>query len=277
MIIRSKTHSYRIGRKVSDTSEYRLFLCIQQGIKRECLLQIASTTKRNGGLDRAAYMLSELKRRADELEIEYAKVKTNPKDFLNYDLGFPELLESFISPEQGGRRINILAFRNVENINQMVPLSNIINKDNQRIDLRTSAWIMGKALKLLTFFHSEFISPIIITGNNLLIEPSQHYVLIFDWSKAQIFADNLGILPYSQRKLDISGLAQTVITALGGNCKTGEFPHEENPAFGSYTKFLWDLAQANISSTDRAHARFYNLIDSLWEYKYYPFTTLPIN
>jgi hypothetical protein len=153
--IKSDSYAYEVGKKVAEAGNYRLYLCSQNGTNRQCLLQIATSPEHNGALQRAVYILKELKRRADEVEAEYADVKKDSKIFLNYDLGFPEIVDSFVYSEQGGRQINILEFKNVEDVGSMVPLINITKKDRLRVDLKTSAWIMGKLLKLYSFVNNK--------------------------------------------------------------------------------------------------------------------------
>ncbi len=261
---------YQVGKKVAETGNYRLYLCRQDGTGRQCLLQIATALAQNGGLERAAYVLGELKHRTDELEAEYARVKADPKVLLNYDLGFPELIGSFVCQEQGERRINVLAFRNVEDVSRLVPLVNITDKDRLRVDLRTSAWIMGKLLKLLVFAHNEGISVGLLNGNNVVIEPDEHYVVIFEWSLAQTYPE---AVPREIQRQEISQAAQAVITVLGGDLKTGIFPDDGEEAFDQYGEYIMRLAQGSESNTERAHTKFYELIDSLWKRGYHPFTT----
>jgi len=268
--IRSDHYSYQVGKKVAETDNYRIYLCLQAETARQCLLQIASAVEHNGGLQRAAYLLKELERRADELEKEYVRVKTDPNILLNYGLGFPELIDSFICQEQGGRWINILAFRNVEDVSRMVPLINITAKDRLRVDLRTSAWIMGKLLKLLAFTHVEGISVNLLTGHSVLIEPDEHYVVIFDWTAAQTHPETLS--NEVQRK-EISQAAQTIITVLGGDSEKGILPNDGDEAFERYTNHLLRLARGGESNAERAHDKFYELIDSLWKREFYPFKT----
>lgn len=270
MDIRNGPQLYHVGDKVADNDKYRLYLCIQEETGRQCLLQVATAVEHNGNLERATYILRELKRRSDELEAEYESVKKDPEMMLNYDLAFPELVDSFIYHEQGGRRINILAFRNVEDVSNMVPLINITSKDHLRIDLRTSAWIMGKLLKLLVFAHSEGISIDLVSGSNILIEPKEHYVLIFDWSDAQIYP---GKIPMHIRNEEIAQAAQAVVIALGGDLETGAFPDDGKEAFKQYTDHLRRLAYRSEMNAGKAHGKFYELIDSLWKREYYPFTT----
>lgn len=267
--IRSGSDLYQVGEKVAETDNYRLYLCKQNGV-RQCLLQIATSLEYNGGLDRAAYVLGELKRYADALEAEYASVKADPNSLLNYDLGFPELMDSFVCQEQGGRRINILAFRNVEDVSRLVPLVNITDKDRQRVDLRTSAWIMGKALKMFVLTNKEKISVGLTTGNNILVEPKEHYVVFFDWTASQTHS---GGVPMEIRRQEISQAAQAVIVVLGGDFRTGIFPDDGDEAFGQYTDYLLRLARGSESRAQRAHTGFYKIVDSYWKREYYPFTT----
>ena len=274
MEVENGSSLYLVGKMVAESDKYRLYLCKQKESGRQCLLQIATTIEQNSGLDRAAYILKELKQRSDETEEAYARDKTDSKDLLNYDLGFPELIESFICSQQLGRRVNIIAFRNVDDVSKMIPISNINAKDRLRVDLRTSVWIMGKLLKLLVFTHNEGISVNFLTGKNVLIYPDQHYVLIFDWSGAQIHPEDV---PFEIRQLEISRVAQAVIAVLGGDLATGIIPNDGDEAFGRYTDYLLRLARGNESKAERAHMQFYELVDTLWKRGFYPFTTTSLH
>lgn len=267
MIIENQDRRYEVGDQVAQASNYRLYLCRQEGVERQCLLQIAVDAAHNGALDRAAYILAELKRRADELEEEYVKVKTDPKMMLNYDLGFPELLDSFVCQEQGGRRINILAFRSVDDVSKMVPIGNIIHRDGKRVDLRTSAWITGKSLKLFVLAHSMGIS-IRPDNTNILIEPDEHYVVFFDWSDSTFYSTEI---PSETRSEAIAKMAQVVITLVGGDYETRSFPDDEG-GMEEYKTILLALADGVYHNAEKAHARFYEIVDALWERAYYPFT-----
>jgi len=270
-IVKGTENDYKIVRQVAKATDYQLYLCKQEGTERQYLLQIASATEQNGGLQKFAYILEELKNRADDLEKEYEKVKKDDRIFLNYNFGFPELVDSFVSPEQGDRWINIFAFKNVDKVNQMVPLSNLREKDSQRIDLRTSAWIMGKLLKMLVFAHNQGILVNMLTRNNILIQPKEHYVVIFDWHLSTI---NPEMIPREERCAEISKAAQSVVAALGGNLETGEIPDSDDET-KLYACYLLGLARGEESDAQRAHSDFYKIVDSLWRREYYPFTTKP--
>jgi hypothetical protein len=200
-------------------------------------------------------------------------VKKDQKSKLNYYLGFPELVDSFICNDQGGRRVNIFAFRSVKSVNNMIPLIFITHKYRLRIDLRTSGWIMGKALKIIDFAHSNGIAINATAGNNILIERDNHYVVIFDWTDAQMYP---GEIPIEVRTNDISQAAKAVITVLGGDWKKGRIPNNGEKAFVQYTNFLLRLARGSESNAQRAHANFYEIIDAFWKRELYPFTTKPL-
>lgn len=279
-------NEYEIGPKVAEAENFRLYLCNHRSIEpekenRQCLLQIASDIGHNGDLQRTASLLLRLKRHSDLLEEEYGKIKPDPRIFLNYQLGFPALIDSFTDEEQGNRQINILAFRNVEQIADMAPLVNITEVDNERIDRRTSAWIMGKLLKLLGFIHNQGLS-VNMSGDNILIDAKQHYVVIFDWTQTQVFED--GRVPFDIQRRDIAQTASAVISAMGGDAKTGFFP-EDNNDFDEkvYLEYLVGLAHEKVRLVDGDDvfadimvSDFYTIVDRTWPRGFYPYATKPL-
>jgi hypothetical protein len=267
------TRLYSVGKQVAVAPAYRLFLCRDEESGRQCLLQIAGSVEHNSGLDRAAYILQELKHRSDELEEEYAKVKAEPQMMLNYQLGFPELIDGFTSQEQGNRRINIVAFRNVDEPSQLVPIANLARKDHVRVDLRTSAWIGGKLLKDLVLSHDTGVFVHLVNGNNVLIEPKEHYVLVFDFSSSKTYQ---GKIPAPERRKDIANAAQTVLAVLGADLAKGIVPDDGEEGFDQYISYLLKLARGSESIAERAHKKFYEIVHSLWEHKYHPFTVKPL-
>ncbi len=271
MEIQSPTRRYRVGDEpVGETETHRLYLCREVGTERSCVLQIALETSHNEIVDRSAFFLMQLQKRAEELEVLYAKTKKDKKQMLNYGLGFPELVETFIVHQPGRRRINILAFRGVENAGTMLPISNIIIKDRQRVNLETSVWIMGKALKMIAFAHDQFISVGCVNETNLLLDRQQHFVVLFDWSYAKFHTDTLDP---ETRRAEIMEAARAVVTLLGGDLETGRFPIDDGSPFVQYTDHLMELARGRQYNASKAHERFYQLVDELWERKFYPFTT----
>jgi hypothetical protein len=267
----SSTYSTTSESLVAETAEYRVYICTEKSTGRQCLLQVSTGVEHNGRMDRAAFILKQMKQKADRLEDEYAKEKANPDSMLNYDLAFPELIDTFVCKDQGDRRISILAFREIDDVRSVVPLCNITEKDGLRIDLRTSAWILGKLLKLLVFVHSEGIAIRLVNGRNALIQPDKHFVLAFDLSQALVSSP--ADLSAESRRLDIAGAAQAVTIALGGDTASGSIPDVEGDSQKQYADYIRQLATGRESKALRAHKKFYELVDVLWPREYYPFTT----
>lgn len=272
VIVEHGSCRYTVGAMVAKMAAYRLYLCAIAGGERQCLFQIASTIERNGVLDRMAYLLGILLEHAEKLEAEYHESQDNPEAKLNYQLLFPELIDSFEFAEQGGRRVNVLGFRNVNDTRQMVPLSNLVRKDRHRVDLKTSVWIMGRLLKVLSFAHGRGIAVGDMSSRNVLIEPDHHSVVVFDWGGAQKFPDGV---PTLNVRTDIMGAARTVIEVLGGSVETG-FPNDGTDAFAPYAERLTALARYGERDSDQAHREFYGLVDGLWPRAYHPFTSFPL-
>ncbi len=273
MFVSHGSRQYNVGEIVARTISYRLYFCSQnREDMHKNLLQIATGLAYNGELDRASYILGTLLDHANKLEDEYNRVKTDPKDMLNYKFGFPELLDSFLCEKQGGRRINILGFRRVEDVRSMVPLYNIVHHSNRRIDLQTSVWIMGKLLRILTFAHSAGISVGDVSLGNVLIEPQKHYLIVFNWANAR---QHQGGVPQDMVRDEIRSVATTVIKVLGGTDEH-PVPNDGGEQYEDYIAHLATLASRGASTAESAHRMFYALADRLWSSGFYPFTTLPL-
>src|SRR3989344_6408632 len=266
MIIENSSRQYHVGALVAETAEYRLYLCSQEAGGSEQLLQIATDVAHNGELDRAAYILRLLLERSDELEGKYAQVKTDERDMLNHQLGFPSLVDSFVLAGQGNRRVNILGFRNVEDVRAMVPLSNITKRDHRRVDLRTSVWILGKTLKTLFLAHGMGLTNNQMASGNFLLELKEHYVVVFNWASAQKHPDGVSREDASS---EIKLVAQAVIEVLGGTMEGG-IPDDGTKDHLTYVRHLMHLARNGNDSAFDAHQSFYKLADQLWPRGYHP-------
>jgi hypothetical protein len=276
MILEHGSKQYHVGDLdtdlVAETASHRLYLCSQNGGRPQNLLQVATDLAHNGELDRASYILEILLHHAEELESEYARVKTDPKDMLNYQLCFPDLADSFVPADQGDRRVNILGFRGVDDVRSMVPLYNIVHRDKRRVDLRTSVWIAGKLLKTLVFAHDASISVGDISLGNVLIQPDQHYVVVFDWANARQHTDGIS---QDVVRDEIRSAATTIIEILGG-MDEHSVPDDDGEQYERYNAHLAALASNGARTVEEAHRMFYTLADDLWPREFYPFTTLPL-
>ena len=272
MDLRSEKTDYQVGPMVAETSASRIYVCKDIGSGTRYLLQIATGAEHNGGFERAAYILKELRKTADEFEEAHAKLGSGR--LLSYERLFPMVVESFVSKAQGDRRVTIFAFSEVEDIRHLVPLSNLTNKHNLRVDLRTSAWIMGRLLKLLAFAHGEGITVHSLAGGNILLVPASHFAVVFDWSSAQTHPDK----PLAQfLKDDIESAAKAVFVALGGDPATGTYPylHELLEGEQRYIELLVSMMQRRETSAEHAHQMLYELLDELYGRTFHKFTTLP--
>lgn len=195
---------------------------------------------------------------------------------LHYDWLFPMLIESFICEAQGRRQVNILSFAGID-AGEFMPLSQILEK-KQRVDLKTSAWIIGRMLKLLGFVIQAEISVSFAT-EKFLIGPKEHHLVLLDWTNAQdIFGDNReGV------NLNILRIGECGLNLIGATFdKTGwqyGYQHEETEC--DYIDFLYQMATLGQtfyrSRQDalRVHRMFYGVVDQVWGKAYHPFTTFP--
>lgn len=271
MIIESPKAQYQVGTKVAETEVYRLYLCMQAGSDQQYLFQIANEQASNGILDKTAFILGKLQSSAIAVEEEYAKIKDKPNRYLNYQLGFPTVEESFKLTTQGNRRVNILKFNGVKSLRDLVPLSTLVNKDRLRVDIRTSIWIMGKALKTLSFAHDSGLVINNLSLGNILIEPDQHYVIFFNWAEAWFTKEKVA---RSEARKEIIKLARTIIRILDGTVESG-IPNDGSAGEVAYCKHLIELATNGHSNAFDAHKEFYELVDSIWERGFHEFTVLP--
>ena len=169
-------NKYQVGGPIGGTDEFSLYECVlpDKGIG---IFKISKAVEYNGCLDKEAYVLDLLRNEALRLKDEYARKVTTDK-VLNYQLFFPDLIESFICESQDNRRVNIVCMNKTANkLGELAPLSYFKIRMGERMDPRTSAWILGKLLKVLVFAHSQNISIGNLSGDNILINKKEHYVM----------------------------------------------------------------------------------------------------
>lgn len=267
MWIRGKNGTYEVLDLVAKSKYHRTRLCTHED--NVYLLRITTDAVHNHLLARNAFILSKLKEYSASMEEEYSKKHDGN---LNYDLAFPYVVDDFIYHSQGARQVNVLGFKNVDSVSQMIPLSRF-RRDRIRPDLPSSAWIFGKLLKTLHFAHQCAVAGQSLKLSNLLIEPSMHYIVVYDWSDAGVHSD--GIRP-SLIKEEIKEAAQSIITLLGDDLESvcvDEFDQ-------NYVNFLQHLATHGMSNAQMAHEGFYKTVDELcynplsyWESGFHDFVT----
>ena len=260
---------YVVGDELGSDEQFKLYQCATADGNRICILKIARQVAFNGLLDREAYLLDAMKKEAISLEEEYGKIKDSDKK-LNYHFYFPELIETFVSTEQNNSRINILSLAHIaKDLNDLTPISHLLSRENVRVDPRTSAWILGKLLKMLVFTQSQNISINNLEGDNILINREQHYVTLFDWTKATL---GNGQMLENTITTEISKIAQEVVLILGSDLTTKKLLEDKQLGDNRYEDFIKNLIDNPEADAQIVHQKFYELIRSLWPREFYKFT-----
>lgn len=268
------TDQYQIGRKLGEAASFRLHECpIGEG--ELGILKVAIDPLGDGLLDREALILQTLQVKAERLEAQYTQIKTQPQDFLNYQLMFPLLVESFHSPELADRRVNVIKFAvPTKDLEVWEPLERLWSQSRVRLDPRSSAWVLGKLLKVLAFAHEQGMAVNQIDGSNILINPDQHYVLIFDWTQARSYHHEV---PAEIAGAEIAQAASLLVSALGGDLATGSLPADDQLVDRRYADYLFKLTRGEETDTAKTQREFYHLVRSLWPRQFHPFTTYPLD
>lgn len=270
MILLHDDRHYEVGSLVGETDYSRIYSCKIDSDHTSGLLVITTDAMHNGRLDKAAFVLGKLGEASPVYEAEYAKLGSGK--LLGYDRLFPCLVDNFVASQQGGRRVNVLKFIDVESPSALAPLSNIRNRDHLMVALSSSAWIMGRLLKLLVFAHDLGISVRSMTANNIMIEPNQHFAIVFDWSNAIVHG---GQVPTQESRIDLSLAAQAVFGAIDGDLRDGSCPQTDEKT-KPYVRFLWELARGSHTEALLAHQSFYELVGEIFGFGFNPLKTLPL-
>ncbi|QCT39739.1 hypothetical protein FBF31_01420 [Candidatus Saccharibacteria bacterium oral taxon 955] len=267
MFLKGASGLYDIqARRLADTESYSFHLAREEESGRWHLAQIAASRKYNGGLERAAFILRRLATTAELFDAEYAKLTNH---HLHYERLYPLLVESGVSPERGRRRINIYCFADVDDVRRILPMSNIRRKNGLRVDIKTSAWIMGRLLKMLAYIHGEGVQNRRITASNVLLDHQQHFAITLDWTSAFLHQDQV---PADKAVLDIKDAASAVMFSLGGEVN-GHWPYGET---GAYIRLLQQLIKGAYSNAEEALDSFYELVRAEYGQKFHKFTTLSL-
>lgn len=258
-----------LGRSGNGANLYQCACSSAQA--KDFMLKIGASAETNPVLDREALLLRELRQFAFDVEQQYA-AERGSQGCLHYHLGFPELVETFISREQGNRRVIILGFDVADELRQLTPLSFVVRRECSRIDMRTSAWILGKLLKIVSFAHSQHISVGNLSVNNVLMERDEHCVLVFDWSQA---IRHEGGLPCEVARNEIALAAICTLYVLG-DAELDVAEKMEGDAGIWYRDLVRKLATGGETNASQAHKRFYEVVESLWGRVFHPYTSFPL-
>lgn len=263
---------YGVDKLLGETEAFRMYRCISAKFPgRELILKIVKEAALNPVLDREATLLISMRKEAFRIDKEYME-QTGARDPLNYQYFFPEVVDSFVSESQGGRMALILGFDISDKLELLVPIGRITRIDNLRVDPKTSAWMMGKGLKLLGFLSDFGVTNPNWSDENYLIQQEHHCVAVFDWSEATYLNPGKKESRDATR-ISIAALARLVITALGGDTRTGEIPDDSQLTDPGYAEMLKRFADRERDDAIKAHKAFYQLITDMWGRSYHPFSS----
>lgn len=265
MVITGQNGNYEVMRKLGSTEYTNYHICRDDAGNWQ-VLAIASTAEQNAVIDRTEYLLKRLIENSEKYEEEFAQ-QTQSDRRIHYDWLFPQVVDQFVLHEQGERRVNILAFPDID-LRKAFALTQIAEK-GQRVDLKTSAWIMGRFLKLLGFLHESNVQTPILTSN-FLLEPDSHRLLMLNWTSATI-----GDTPTpAQQCFAIKQAAECVLLLLGAEYTDNVWHYDYELGNGEerYIRRLQTMHKGKYPSAYQAHTAFYEVVDSLWGKQFHPFT-----
>lgn len=256
---------YQLRRQIGNTDQYRLYECgLPDG--RWGILKIATDRSYNGNLQREDFNLSKMMR--ESLEVDRGRAEREKYD---HHVGFPKVEESFILESQDKRRVNVLSFIEwINDISLLEPAFYIVDRDQEQVDPRTGAWMIGKPLKTLSFAHRYGIANKAMSRSNLLLNKKEHWAIVFDWTQSEFNSD-----PHILRKAfrdDIAQLALVGIEIMGGDLKTGKLPDHEQLTDGRYERLIREMAEGKYDDALELHGIFYKLIRELWPKEFHPYT-----
>jgi hypothetical protein len=269
--VHSPTTSYEVLKPLGRTPTYNVHLVTDITSGSWCMLKVSKDTAGNGRLDREAVILRDI-----WTEVERLRSTEKPgvaRGALRYEKCFPRLSESFLSKEQGNRRINIIEIVDTGAVEHLVPLEQWRTRERVRIDPKTSAWLMGRLLKVFTLTHPIGIGVGKIDGGNILVNPQKHRAIFFDWTEAHQYEL---YVPKEKVGEEIAQAAKQVFGALGGNPSTGELPVSDQLVDTRYAALLLQFMSGTERDPDKAAQRFYALVREMWDKEFHPFTTIPL-
>jgi len=248
-----KSDTISSGAPIAQTSNSKLYVA-QLPSGQFGFMKIALETDYNDCIVRESSILRELQLIAREIDND-CQIKGLKKP--NYGAFFPKVLETF---DAGPKKAMFLGFdENIESYQQFSPLSSLTV--DQRIDLQTGHWILGKLLKVLAFIHNCHYSFGLINSSNILLETNLHGVFLLDFSAT---TDDLNSATMSK---EISAATKVNWFAAGGN-NFIQPPHDSSimslEDHDIYLSFLSELIKGTDNNTDTVIDKLYQLSDNIW-------------
>ena len=269
-MIRSPTTTYVVNKVLARGSAHNVYLVTDEKDERWYMLKMSLDIPGNGRLDREVLILKDIEREVERIRSTAVSASGGA---LQYEKCFPRLRESFLFKEQGNRRINILEIPDTKSVESLVPIEQWRTRERVLIDPKSSAWLMGRLLKVFTLTHPIGISVGKINGGNILVNPEKHRAIFFDWTEAYQYDK---YVPPEKVGEEISQAATQVFIALGGNLATGLLPSSDQLLDTQYAELLIEFMSGRERDPDKAAVRFYKLVREMWVEEFHPFTTIPM-
>lgn len=238
---------YEVGSQIGESSRCRLYL--GSNAAEQVVIKVAKTFDDGDFLADEASWFGIVNSFTKQVAAMQEKLgETNA----HYDWLFAELVSSFLEPTQDDRRINMFRFTDVA-LGDLVPLSKL--RERTQIDVRTSVWILGRFLKIYSFYELMSDSgdnPIIRYANfspgDFLIGPKRHRLIYYHHSGhvADVMATTY-----------VRSIVQFILdwTAV-----------EDDSSEQAYIELLQDLVKNGRTSFEETHTELYKLVKELWEF-----------
>lgn len=250
----TKVRGIEVGNRIGEASKFRIYLGTTAE-NQQVIVKVAKTFEDGDILAEEAGKFNIIRAfNSDIAALEEQEGRQNS----HYDWLFANLLSSFMEASQGDRRINIFTIPDTE-LSKLVPLKKL--STDTEIDSRSSVWILGRFLKMYSFFELLAASgdnPVksypLFSPSDYLIGPEHHRLVYYNFS-----GDMADVVAFDF----VKAVAKFILewAALDSNSEDQE-----------YLKLLEDFAKDGRSSFEEAHADLYNLVERLWGRKYHPFT-----
>lgn len=221
------------------------------------LMKINTKPEHIGTLKSEYRALSTLQQISEQLDAEAISAGDVPP---NHGAMIPQVIE-MLQPDEDRVVIFLGYHASIQTYRQMKPLSFLTHEG--RIDLKSSAWILGKMLKTVAYVHSLDFSINRLDSTNIMLETDVHGTFVLDFSKANDEPTDEEIVA------DVMNLAKSVWIAAGGddevlpNHDVEIMTDEEHIRF---CEFLRELMDDGMDS-NQAHKESYKLFDSIWPRK----------
>ena len=203
-------------------------------------------------LEREARVLRTLQQIARKIDLDAAvKGELLP----NHGAFFPTVTE-VIDDE---KLVLLLGYHmSINTYKQLIPLSVVTNE--QRIDLKSATWILGKILKTLGFVHAIGFTVGNLNASTVLLERDAHGIVLFDFSQASedpAEAEKLG---------EVTETARIIWEACGGSDESPP-PHDEalmsKEHYTEYLEVLNRIMRGETEGASAEHELIYKLDEGL--------------